>query len=152
MSPFTLVFYIQKLLWVLSWENLSSGVSTRYDSNRPAQLHRLARFVLRLNVPVNNFSVISGRSHRFLGNRLARGLQFWIQKLVVLYYLTSEQQRRWSDCADAQADLRLCCSHMAKTGFFMTWLISWNANELKWVKPPTYRVLSGLHLVQQSSQ
>ena len=24
--------------------------------------------VLRLNVPVNNFSVISGRSHRFLGN------------------------------------------------------------------------------------
>ena len=25
-------------------------------------------FVLRLNVPVNNFSVMSGRSHRFLGN------------------------------------------------------------------------------------
>ena len=25
-------------------------------------------FVLRLNVPVNNFSVISGQSHRFLGN------------------------------------------------------------------------------------
>ena len=24
--------------------------------------------VLRLNIPVNNFSVISGRSHRFLGN------------------------------------------------------------------------------------
>ena len=24
--------------------------------------------VLRLNVPVNNFSVMSGRSHRFLGN------------------------------------------------------------------------------------
>ena len=24
--------------------------------------------VMRLNVPVNNFSVISGRSHRFLGN------------------------------------------------------------------------------------
>ena len=24
---------------------------------------------------------------------------------------------------DAQADLRLCCSHMAKTGFLMTWLI-----------------------------
>ena len=23
---------------------------------------------------------------------------------------------------DAQADLRLCCSHMAKTGFLMTWL------------------------------
>ena len=26
-------------------------------------------FVLRLNVPVNNFSVMSGRSHRFLGNQ-----------------------------------------------------------------------------------
>ena len=25
-------------------------------------------FVLRLNVPVNNFSVMSGRSHHFLGN------------------------------------------------------------------------------------
>ena len=25
-------------------------------------------FVLRLNVPVNNFSVMLGRSHRFLGN------------------------------------------------------------------------------------
>ena len=25
-------------------------------------------FVLRLNVPVNNFSVMSGRSHCFLGN------------------------------------------------------------------------------------
>ena len=25
--------------------------------------------------------------------------------------------------ADAQADLRLCCSHTAKTGFLMTWLI-----------------------------
>ena len=26
-------------------------------------------------------------------------------------------------CADAQADLCLCCSHMAKAGFLMTWLI-----------------------------
>ena len=24
-----------------------------------------------------------------------------------------QQQRRWSDSADAQADMRLCCSHMA---------------------------------------
>ena len=29
---------------------------------------RFCLFVLRLNVPVNNFSVMSGRSHRFLGN------------------------------------------------------------------------------------
>ena len=40
----------------------------------------------------------------------------------IIYYLGSEQQRRWSDCANAQADLRLCCSHMTKTGFLMMWL------------------------------
>ena len=28
-------------------------------------------------------------------------------------YGDSEQQRRWSECVDAQADLRLCCSHVA---------------------------------------
>ena len=32
------------------------------------------------------------------------------------------KQRHWSDCADAQADLCLCCSHVHKTGFLMTWL------------------------------
>ena len=31
---------------------------------------------------------------------------------ATLHYLGSGQQRRWSDCADAQADLCLCCSHM----------------------------------------
>ena len=31
--------------------------------------------VLRLNVPVNNFSVMSGRSHRFLGNQYFRGVK-----------------------------------------------------------------------------
>ena len=31
-------------------------------------LHEVCLFVLRLNVPVNNFSVMSGWSHRFLGN------------------------------------------------------------------------------------
>ena len=40
-----------------------------------------------------------------------------------LYYLGSEQKRSWSDCADAQADLRLCCSHMAWTDFLMARLI-----------------------------
>ena len=34
--------------------------------NGQTDRHRLV--VLRLNVPVNNFSVMSGRSHRFLGN------------------------------------------------------------------------------------
>ena len=56
---------------------------TRQDTNRPAQLQRPARI-----------------------------LKFRIYKLEVSFCLGSEQQRRWSDCADAQADLRLCCSHM----------------------------------------
>ena len=33
-----------------------------------SQNQSVCLFVLRLNVPVNNFSVMSGRSHRFLGN------------------------------------------------------------------------------------
>ena len=44
--------------------------------------------------------------------KLAWGLNVWWQKLETLHYPGSEQQRRWSHCADAQADLRLCCSHM----------------------------------------
>ena len=44
--------------------------------------------------------------------KLARVLKFRLQNLEILYYLSSEQQRRSSDCADAQADLCLCCSHM----------------------------------------
>ena len=49
--------------------------------------------------------------------KLARVLKFQLKNLEILYYLSSEQQRRWSDCADAQADLRLCCSHMASDTF-----------------------------------
>ena len=40
-----------------------------------------------------------------------------------IIYLSSEQQRCWLDWADVQADLHICCSRMAKTGFLMTWLI-----------------------------
>ena len=37
----------------------------------------------------------------------------------------SKQQTitRWSDCADAQADLYLCCSHVHETGFLMHWVL-----------------------------
>ena len=42
--------------------------------------------------------------------------------IEVLYYPGSEQQRCWSDCVNAQADLCLYCSHRHKTGFLMTWL------------------------------
>ena len=48
--------------------------------------------------------------------RLARVLKFQQVEVEVLYCPGSEQQRHWSDCADGQADPRLCCSH---TGFLM---------------------------------
>ena len=82
-----------KEIWAMSLENLL-GFPTRWDSNRAAQLQKLGG-----------------------------GLKFWTKKLEVLYYLGSEQQRCWSDFADAQADLRLCCSHRAKTSFLKTRLI-----------------------------
>ena len=55
--------------------------------------------------------------------RLARVLKFRLQHIKVLYYPGHEQQRRWSHCMDAQTDLRLCCSHMAKADFLVKWLI-----------------------------
>ena len=104
-----------------SRENLSSGFSTRYDSNRPAKQQKLAR-----------------------------SLNFRIYKKEVLYYLGSEQQRCWSDCADAQADLHLCCLHMAKTGFLMTWLIlsrQWITNAWSdWVDEQADLHLCCLHI------
>ena len=57
--------------------------------------------------------------------RLALAWHFSTYWLQVLYYLRSEQQRCWSDCVDAQADLHLFCLHRAKAGFLMTKLIFW---------------------------
>ena len=45
--------------------------------------------------------------------RPARILKFRRYRQEVSFCLGSRQQRHWSDCADVQADLRLCCSHMA---------------------------------------
>ena len=83
------------IIWASSRENLSSGFATRRDTNRPAQPQKLARV-----------------------------FKFRLQQVEVLNYPGSEQHRRWSDCADVQAYLRLCYSHMSLTGFLMTWLIS----------------------------
>ena len=44
--------------------------------------------------------------------KLARVLKFRLSNLEILYYLSSEQQRCWSDCVKAQAYLHLCCSHI----------------------------------------
>ena len=65
-------------------ENVSSGIFDQIHSNQPVQLQKLARI-----------------------------LKPWIKQVYISYFLSSEQQRCWSDCADAQADLHLCWSHMA---------------------------------------
>ena len=57
------------------WLNPHSSRAERPKRSKSARNHSLTMagyvgwlVVLRLNVPVNNFSVMSGRSHRFLGN------------------------------------------------------------------------------------
>ena len=46
-------------------------------------------------------------------------------EILALYYLSSEQQRRWSYYPDAQADLSLCCSHKAEDMFSHDVLMNW---------------------------
>ena len=56
--------------------------------------------------------------------RLARVLKFWLYQVEVWYY-QAVNNKGADQTADAQADLHLCCSHRAETGFLMTWLKSW---------------------------
>ena len=63
------------------------------------------------------FPTRPGTNRPAQSQKLARALKFRLKNLEIFYYLSSEQQRRWSDCADAQADLRLCCSHMTLDTF-----------------------------------
>ena len=65
-------------------EKRLQGFSNRSDSKQPAQLQKLARI-----------------------------LKLWTEQVYISYYQRSEQQRCWSDCTDAQADLHLCSLHMA---------------------------------------
>ena len=48
-----------------------------------------------------------GKTQIGLCKKLCRGLKFWIQQLQLLYYLGSEQQKRWSDCADCAFVVRI---------------------------------------------
>ena len=81
-------FSVDWNFWATPRENLSLGFATRQDTNWPAQLQRPARI-----------------------------LKFRIYKLEVSFWLSREQQRCWSDCADAQADLPLYCLHLAYDTF-----------------------------------
>ena len=63
-------------------ENLSSGFTTRYDTNEHAQSQLLAKVLkFRLKILV----------------------------IYVIYYLDTDKQRCSSDCANMQADLCFCC-------------------------------------------
>ena len=62
----TLTYFMAKSYlfhYAFVWEKDKNNMFV-YD----IKVGRCFLFVLRLNVPVNNFSVMSGRSHRFLGN------------------------------------------------------------------------------------
>ena len=48
---------------------------------------------------------------------LARKLKLRLWHVWIWYFLKREKQRRWSDCADSQAGLRLCCSQITEDRF-----------------------------------
>ena len=62
---------------------------------------------LVLTKPVIGVLDLSNQSPQL--QRLARKLKFHLQQVYIWYFPKSEKQRRWSDCVDAQAGLRLCC-------------------------------------------
>ena len=64
-----------------------------------------------------------------------------LASIDIIYYLSSEQQTRWSDCADAQVGLHLCWPHSAKTGFLMTWPI--------WLEYRYWSLWNSLHLKRE---
>ena len=77
------------IIWASLWEKLFSGVggggSTKSVSNQSPQL-----------------------------KRLAWKLKFHLQQVYIWYFPKSKTKRRWSDCADAQAGLRLYCSQTSE--------------------------------------
>ena len=83
LSRWSLPVFLRKscINWASARENLSLGFPPKWVSNKSPQLQRLAR-----------------------------KLKFHLKQVYILYFPKSEWQRRWSDCADAQAGLRLCCS------------------------------------------
>ena len=73
--------------WATTWQNVSSGVSDQARLEPACTATEAGHS--------NEISAIESRD----------------------IILSSEQQRCWSDSADAQADLRLCCSHMTYDTF-----------------------------------
>ena len=70
---------LKQMIWVMSWENLSSGFPTRSDTNWALQLQKMAR-----------------------------GMKFRISEVEWLYYLCSENKGADQLRSYCAADLRLC--------------------------------------------
>ena len=83
----------RKLTWATTWQNQLCGCVPSQDSHQPGHQPSLIRV----------FAVC-------------------MKKAWVLSYPMSAQRRLWSDWADAQADLSLCCAHIHFVGFVMRWL------------------------------
>ena len=65
-----------------------------------------------------------------------------------MYYLSSEQQRRWSDCGNAQADLHLCCSHiLSSIKPVFSWRGSYITTYITFVWCKLLRFLTRLYMI-----
>ena len=81
---------VMLLKWAASCQNQQCGCAPSEDSDQPGHLPSLIRvFAVRMN------------------------------KAWILSYPLNAQRRLWSDWADAQADLSLCCAHSHFVGFVM---------------------------------
>ena len=57
-------------------------------------------------------------------------VKFCMWQVELSDFPVSECQRRWPDCADAQAGLRLCYSHFIKSGSLAAWPIWYFKNQI----------------------
>ena len=86
-------YYSRCINWASSWENVSSGVSDQVRLKLACSATEASK---RLEILVTETRDITLSRHRTT------------KALIRL---------RGSDCADVQADLRLCCSHMTQDTF-----------------------------------
>ena len=63
------------------------------------------------------FSTRSDTNRAVQSHKLARGLKFWFKKVEGLYYLCSENKGAGQIHGYSEADLRLCFSHMKNVVF-----------------------------------
>ena len=101
--------YFQKICWV-SWE-LYQGIHKVVDESYTTG-EGIVIEPWHDKTCLREFPTMPDTNTPVQPQTLARVLKFQLQNLEILYYLSSKQQRHWSDRTDAQADLRLCCSHM----------------------------------------